>query len=82
MRAMSEEDHQKFLEFKKNGNADFEEDKTKICCPWTDKFAYAIQLFRIMSDDLDFSKPFRIVVDYDPDQPRTVIHHYVRKCER
>ena len=73
---MSEEDYRKYIEFRKNGQPELEENPKKICCPWTDAFAQMIQLFRIITEDMNFSKPFRLVIDYDPEQPRTVIHHY------
>ncbi len=46
--------------------------------PWVSKcftkdFAHMIQLSGIILEGLDFSQPFRIEIDYDPEQPRTTI---------
>ena len=43
---------------------------------FTKHFAETIQLFRIWTDPLDFSKPFRIEIEYNPEEPRTTI-----KCQ-
>ena len=79
LRGMTEEEYKKFLQFLKDGNKHLEENEVTECKPWTDSFAYMIQLFRIITEDWDFSEPFRIVIDYDPEQPRTVIHKYSPK---
>lgn len=45
----------------------------------TSEFAYGIQTVKAMFDDVDFSKPFRIIIDYDPEQPRTIVKKYLTK---
>lgn len=39
-------------------------------------FARMIQLFRRLTDCLVFSHPFRIVIDFDPEQPRVTTKIY------
>ncbi len=50
--------------------------------PWVSKcftkdFAHMIQLSGIILEGLDFSQPFRIEIDYDPEQPRTTIKTFM-----
>lgn len=52
--------------------------------PWETKcftkdFANMIQLFNVLTENLNFSQPFRIVVDYDPEQLRTSVKVYMPK---
>ena len=42
----------------------------------TKDFARMIYLFRRMTDHLDFSQPFRAVIEYDPEGLRTVAQFY------
>lgn len=53
-----------------------EETETLVQKCFTKHFAETIQLFRIWTALLDFSKPFRIEIEYDPEEPRTTI-----KCQ-
>ncbi len=80
-RIMTEKEYQMFQTFKKEGNRHFELDSGTEVCPWTDEFARTIQLFRILTDNIDFSKPFRIVIDYDPEQPRTILHYCFKESD-
>jgi len=73
--AMTDEEYQKFAVFKKDGNRHLESGGSTDQSPWTDEFAKMIQLFRILTEDIDFSRAFRIVIDYDPEQPRTIVKH-------
>ncbi len=43
---------------------------------FAEDFAKMVQLFRNITDYMDFSQPFRAVVDYDPEGLRTVIQLY------
>ena len=43
---------------------------------FTEDFAKMIQLFRQITDYMDFSQPFRVVIDYDPEGLRTVTRFY------
>lgn len=45
----------------------------------TELFAKSIQIGRVWTEDIDFSKPFRMVIDYDPEQPRAIRHLYMSK---
>ena len=76
---MNKEEWEKFNKFKNDGQPELEEDLSKICCPWTKDFAHMIQLFQIMTEGLNFNEPFRIEINYDPEQARTVVHRYVNK---
>lgn len=80
-RSMTKEESQQFQTFKKEGNKHLESADDLTLSPWTDEFAKMIQLFRILTDGLNFSKPFRIVIDYDPKQPRAVVHHYFKESD-
>ena len=74
---MSDVEFQRYKEFEKEGNGDFELDLIGVS--WTRPFAEGIQSVKAMFDDLDFSKPFRVTVDYDPEQPRAVVKKYLTK---
>ena len=52
-------------------------ERVGIC--WSEDFAKAIQLFQIITKYWDFDRPFRVVIDYDPKQPRTAIKHFCQK---
>lgn len=74
---LTEEDHEKLREFKKTGNKYLEEEGKKAqSYMWTDRFAMSLQAFHIIMGRIDFSKPFRVIVDYDPEQKRTLITQY------
>ena len=47
----------------------FDQEPLSIQC-FTKDFSTMMQLFRSLTRDLDFSKPFRMVIEYDPEQPR------------
>ena len=74
---MSDVEFQKYKEFEKEGNGDLE--LALIGASWTRPFAEGFQSVKAMFDDLDFSKPFRVTVDYDPEQPRVVVKKYLTK---
>lgn len=46
---------------------------------FTEAFEKMVQLFRDITDHMDFSQPFRAVIDYDPEGLRTVIQFYETK---
>ena len=46
---------------------------------FTEEFAKMIQLFRIMTENMDFSQPFRMIIEYDPEQPRMTSKMYKTK---
>lgn len=74
---MTEEDLKKFKEFKKSGNKYLEEEgKGILSFVWSEPFANMLQAFNFMIGRLNFSKPFRVIVDYDPEQKRTLVRHY------
>lgn len=73
----TEEEMQQYREFKEKGPENLELLHEGISL--TDVFAYGIQTVKAMFDDLNFSRPFRIVVDYDPKQPRTIVKKYLPK---
>ena len=79
--AMTKEEYQRYQTKKKEGNKHLESSTDVTICPWTGEFAKMIQLFRILTENLVFSKPFRIVIDYDPEQPRVCIHHYFKESD-
>ncbi|MBD5395640.1 MAG: hypothetical protein HDR71_15575 [Lachnospiraceae bacterium] len=54
-----------------------EEPIVYACFP--EDFARMVQLFRNMTDYMDFSQPFRAIVDYDPEGLRTAIRFYETK---
>ncbi len=68
------EDWEKYREFKEKGNGSLEVES--IGGTWTRSFAYGIETLKAVFGDVDFSRPFRVTVDYDPEQPKTII----RKC--
>ncbi len=43
---------------------------------FTKDFAGMFQLFRSLTEYLDFSKPFKVIIHYDPDLPRVSIETY------
>lgn len=57
-----------------NGSQLHEEPMRQKC--FTRDFATMIQLFRILTEYLEFSKPFKLVIHYDPDSPRVTIETY------
>lgn len=77
---MSKEEYQKYLEFQKKGNDGLEQ--AFVCVSWTRHFVEGIQSIKATFDDVDFSKPFRMVIDYDPEQPRTIVKKYLTKEAR
>lgn len=46
---------------------------------FTKDFAHMIQLFRIITEHLDFSQPFKMEIEYDPEQLRTSVKSYMSK---
>jgi len=76
---MSEEEHDRFEEFLKHGNEHLEESEYSSSRPWTTcfiTFLNMLQAFGYGVGRIDCSKPFRIVIDYDPEQARVAIRHY------
>lgn len=63
-----------------HGQPDLELSATS--CPHTTDFALPLQLFGAMLQELDFGKPFRVVIDYDPNCSRTVFHLYDSREEK
>lgn len=51
-------------------------------CPHTSDFALPLQMFGIMLQELDFTKPFRVTIDFHPDCERTVFHLYDDREEK
>lgn len=79
---MTDEELRSLKEFKKSGNRHLEDDGREIVTTlWAEPFSSMMQSFNFMVGKLDFSKPFRVTVDYDPEQKRTVVHHYAPKSE-
>lgn len=76
---VSDEEYGKFLEFRKIGNECLMKNEGLEINPPTRDFAIMVQGFNIITEHLDFSVPFRLVIDYDPEQPRTVIKQYFPK---
>lgn len=71
------------------------EHKVELCSSpithmsFTKDFATMIQLFISMTRDLDFSHPFRMVIEYNPEQmrvkrdvfaPKKVVEQYIQKA--
>lgn len=73
----TEEEMRQYREFEEKGPVNLELLHKEISL--TDEFAYGIQTVKAMFDDVDFSRPFRIIVDYDPEQPRTIVKKYLPK---
>lgn len=63
-----------------HGQPDLELSATS--CPHTTDFALPLQLFGTMIQELDFGKPFRVVIDYDPNCIRTIFHLYDGREEK
>ncbi len=77
--AMSEEEYQAFENFLKKGNRHLEENESSISRPWTTCFINFLNMIQVFGDRvgrMNYSKPFRIVIDYDPEQVRVAIRHY------
>lgn len=76
---MTEDELRSFREFKKSGNKHLEKNGSDDCSPWTTCFLTFLNMVQVFGDrvaHMDYSKPFRVVVDYDPEQVRVSIHHY------
>ena len=71
-----------------------DEHKVELCSSpithmsFTKDFATMVQLFRSITRDLDFSHPFKMVIEYNPEQmrvkrdvfaPKGVIEQYTQK---
>lgn len=77
---MNNEKTLKKCEFDFNGgNKDLEKEAYSKWEMSTELLAKSIQIMRIWTEDIDFSKPFRMVIDYDPEQPRAIRHLYMPK---
>lgn len=77
---MTEEELKKLQEFKENGNKYLEKDGKEILSTiWSEPFSGMVQAFNFITEKINFSKPFRIIIDYDPEQKKTVIHQYEPK---
>lgn len=74
---MSDEEYQKYQEFVKTGNDGLE--LATVGAGWTRHFMDGIQTLKTMFDGIDFSRPFRITVDYNPEQPRVIVKKYITK---
>lgn len=74
---MTDEEYERCKEFAKKGNEELElAVETHLL---TNTFAYGLQATNIVFGDIDFSQPFRIVIDYDPEQLRTIVKKYLTK---
>lgn len=74
---LTEEEQEKLREFRKNGNKYMEEEGKGVqTFMWTEQFIVILNAFRSIMDMLDFSEPFRVIVDYDPEQKRTFVTQY------
>lgn len=54
------------------------EEKISLKC-FSKSLSEMIQLFRILTEPIDFSNPFVIEVEYDPNQPRAEVHYTMPK---
>lgn len=73
----SNEEIRMYKEFKEKGNVGLE---TEIeGGVWTHVFSYGIETLRCIFGDVDFSRPFRMTIDYNPEQPRTIVRKYLTK---
>lgn len=61
---------------KGDGSARFDPEPWVSKC-FTKDFANMIQLGRIILEDLDFSQPFRMEIEYDPEQLRTTVKTFM-----
>lgn len=73
------EEFVKIKDFEKNGNKHLEDSEMNGITIQTQPFALSIQLLHILAGEADFTKPFRTVIDYYPDQERVVIKTYKAK---
>ena len=76
---MTDEEYQEFKKFQKIGNKHLEKNGGRPCSPWTTWFLTFLNMIQVFGDcvgRMDYSEPFRIVIDYDPEQVRVAIHHY------
>lgn len=74
---MSDAEFQEYKKFKETGNDELK--LALIGASWTHAFALGVQTVKAMFDDVNFSEPFRVTVDYDPEQPRVIIKKYLAK---
>ena len=49
--------------------------------PGSRQFRDMFWLIKILSETLDFSKRFRVIVDYDPDRDKVLIRKYYQNGE-
>lgn len=74
---MTEKELESFGKFKKDGNKHLEENGSEIITTlWSEPFSGMLQSFSFITEKLDFSKPFRVIIDYDPEQKQlyTTMH--------
>ncbi len=74
---MNDTESQAYKKFKETGNDELK--LALIGASWTHTFALGVQTIKAMFDDVNFSEPFRVTVDYDPEQPRVIIRKYLTK---
>lgn len=81
---MSKDEWDAFQEFRKSGNKYLEKNNGIDSTPWTTCFVTFMNMIRAFGDNIsrmNFSEPFRIVIDYDPEHPRVLIRRYSNnKC--
>lgn len=65
---------EKISDRKISNNHVHEKPMRQMC--FTKDFAYMIQLFRSLTEFLDFSRPFNVVIKYDPELSRVSIETY------
>lgn len=66
----SEKERQRFYD---NGNQHLEEEDVRTMHINNKLFALGLQAFHILFQDVNWDKPFRFVVDYNPDMPAALI---------
>lgn len=64
----------KIRELMFEGQPDLQLSATSI--PPTSEFVHCLQMFGTYISQLDFDKPFKIVINYDPECQRTIFHLY------
>ena len=76
---MSGEEYQAFQKFREEGNENIEKDMRMECSPWKIDFITFLKMIQVFGSHIsriDSNKPFRIVIDYDPEQVRVAMHGY------
>ncbi|MBO5030658.1 MAG: hypothetical protein J6C19_02375 [Lachnospiraceae bacterium] len=81
LNTMTDKEFQKLQDFKVNGNKYLEENgKEEYMTIGSTNFLAFLNMLQVLGDrvaHISDSKPFRIVIDYDPEQVKVVIHKYI-----